>query len=399
MDFSDSPEEAAFRAEASVFLDENAPEKVPNPYQQVTREAQLAALPGAREWHATQTRDGWGVLLWPVEHGGRGLGPIEQMIWNQEKSKRNLTESIFSPQVGMVGPTIIAHGTEEQKEQHLAGILNGDTMWCQLFSEPGAGSDLAGLATRGVRDGDDWIITGQKTWSSFADIADWGFMLVRTDPSLPKHEGISYFLVDMKQPGIETQPLRQMTGSELFCEVFFNEVRVPDSNRLGPVGGGWSVANTTLLHERMMMGGMGNQFSFDNLLRDARERGVQFDDVTLDEIGRVQAWSKALDMLNARIMTKVRLGKNPAAESSVMKLAMARLYSRCSDLGLRVQGAEALIQAGEWQKHFLTSPAFHIAGGSDEIQKNTAAERVLGLPRDPYDLRGTPFDQLPRSAR
>ncbi len=399
MDFQDSPEEAQFRADACAFLDEHTPEHVPNPYVEDTAEAQLAALPGARAWQRTLYDHGWAALMWPKEHGGRGVGPIQQMIWNQEKTRRGLADAIFVSGIGMAGPTIIAHGTAEQKEEHLDPMLRGDTLWCQLFSEPGAGSDLAGLSTRGERDGDDWIVTGQKTWGSFADLADWGFLLVRTDPTLPKHQGITYFLVDMKSPGIETRPLRQMTGKDLFNETFLNEVRIPDSNRLGPEGGGWAAANTTLMHERMLMGGMGNQWSFDNLIRLAKERGVNFDDVTRDEFGRIAAWTKALELLNARIMTKIGRGQNPTTESSVMKLALARLYERCSDLGLTVQGDEALLWPGEWQKHYLTAPAFSIAGGSSEIQKNVAAERVLGLPRDPVDLKNVPFDQLPKSAR
>ncbi len=399
MDLRDSPEEAAFRAEAGAFLDAHAPARVPNPYVETTREAQEAALPGARAWQRTLAEHGWAALLWPEQYGGRGLGPIQQMIWNQEKGRRGLGDSVFVGGVGMAGPTIIAHGSEEQKAQHLPKTLTGETLWCQLFSEPGAGSDLAGLSARGVRDGESWVITGQKTWSSFADLADWGYLLVRTDPTVPKNRGITYFLIDMKSPGIETRPLRQMTGSELFNEVFLEELRVPDANRLGPEGGGWAAANTTLMHERMIMGGMESQFSFENLVKLAKQRGVAFDDVTRDEIGRVHAWSKALELLNARVMTKVSRGENPLAESSVIKMALARLYSRCADLGLRVQGLDATLRAGEWQKHFLTAPAFHIAGGSDEIQKNMAAERVLGMPRDPVDLRDVPFEDLPRSAR
>ncbi len=397
MDFADSPREAVFRAEARAFLEEHAPERVPNPYREDTPEAQRAALPGARAWQRTLCEHGFAGLLWPAEHGGRGLGPIEQTIWNQELARFGLGESVFLGGVGMAGPTIIAHGTQAQCAEHLRPMLRGDLLWTQLFSEPGAGSDLVSLAARGVRDGDDWIISGQKTWSSFAHFADWGYLLVRTDPDAPKHRGITYFLVDMKSPGIDVRPLRQMTGAELFNEVFLEEVRLPDANRLGEAGGGWAVANTTLMYERMVMGGLDRQFSFDALVALARERPGLLDDVTRDQLAQLYTRLKSLELLNARIMTKLGRGENPSTEGSVMKLALARVYSQAAELGLRVQGDDALRGRGAWQRHFLEAPAFHIAGGTDEVQKNIAAERVLGLPRDPHDLRDVPFSQLPRS--
>jgi len=396
MDFRDSEQEAAFRGEARAFLAAQTTD-IPNPYQQSTPEAQRETLPGARAWQHTLYEHGWASVLWPEAFGGRGLGPIEQIIWNQELGRVGLGDSIFLGGVGMAGPTIIAHGSEPQKEMHLRPMLCGDQLWCQLFSEPGSGSDLASLATRAVRDGDDWIVTGQKTWSSFAHLADWGFLLVRTDPALPKHQGITYLLVDMQSPGIETRPLRQMTGGELFNDVFFEEVRVPDANRLGEVGGGWQVCNTTLMYERMAMGGMERHFSFEKLRALAIEQREHLDDLDRDDFARLYAWVKSLELLNARIMTKLSRGENPSRESSVMKLAFARVYTLAAELGLRVQGEAALVRDGAWQQHFLEAPAFHIAGGTDEIQKNIAAERVLGLPRDPFDLRDVPFQELPRS--
>ncbi len=396
MDFRDSPNEAAFRAEARAFLEAHAPDELANPYEEDTLEEQQRALPGAREWQRTLYEQGWAGLLWPREYGGRGLGPIEQFIWNQELGRVGVSESVFVPAVGMAGPTIIAHGSDEQKDRHLRPMLRGDVLWCQLFSEPGAGSDLASLATRAVRDGDDWIVTGQKTWSSFAHFADWGYLLVRSDPVLPKHQGITYLLVDMRSPGIDVRPMRQMTGGALFCEVFLEEVRIPDGTRLGAEGGGWAIANTTLMYERMAMGGLDRQFSFDDLVQLALVSERPLDDVTRDELARLYAWLKTLELLNARIMTKISRGENPSTESSVVKLALARIYTRAGELGLRLQGPAAL-GSGKWQKHFLEAPAFHIAGGTDEIQKNIAAERVLGLPRDPFDLRDVPFNELPRS--
>jgi alkylation response protein AidB-like acyl-CoA dehydrogenase len=275
-------------------------------------------------------------------------------------------------------------------------MLRGDLLWCQLFSEPGAGSDLAGLQTRALRSGDGWVVTGQKTWSSFAHFADWGYLLARTDSDVPKHRGISYFLLDMKTPGIEVRPLRQITGAAMFNEVFLEDVRIPDANRLGREGGGWAVANTTLMYERMAMGGLDRQFSFDDLVALAKASDRPLDGVLRDELARLYTWGKALELLNARIMTKIGRGENPMTESSVVKLALARLYSKAGELGLRLQGSDAL-GWGAWQKHFLEAPAFHIAGGTDEVQKNIAAERVLGLPREPDPSRELPFRELPRS--
>ncbi len=395
MDLHDSPAEARFRAEARAFLEAHVPETLDNPYEQDDLDAQRRALPGARAWQLELFEHGWAGLLWPAEFGGRGAGPTEQFIWNQELGRMGLGNSIFLGSE-LVGPTIIAHGSDEQKNRHLRPMLRGDLLWCQLFSEPGAGSELAGLQTRALRSGDGWVVTGQKTWSSFAHFADWGYLLARTDSDVPKHRGISYFLLDMKTPGIEVRPLRQITGAAMFNEVFLEDVRIPDENRLGPEGGGWAVANTTLMYERMAMGGLDRQFSFDDLVALAKASDRPLGGVLRDELARLYTWGKALELLNARIMTKIGRGENPMTESSVVKLALARLYSKAGELGLRLQGSDAL-GWGAWQKHFLEAPAFHIAGGTDEVQKNIAAERVLGLPREPDPSRELPFRELPRS--
>ena len=396
MDLRDSPAEAAFRAEVRAFLEAHAPGEYVHVWgQNVDHEAVLRA---SRAWQATLYRHGWAALTWPREHGGRGLGPIEQIIWNQEMARAGLGESIFVVGIGMAGPTLIAHGTGEQKRRYLDPMLRGDEIWCQLFSEPGAGSDLAGLACRAVSRGGDWLVSGQKTWCSGGHYADWGILLARSDPSVPKNEGITYFLLDMKAPGVEIRPLRQMTGGEHFNEVFLNEVRIPDACRLGPEGGGWGVAMTTLLNERMAIGGMERMsFRWEDFLRHARRCSNRIDDALRDEIARLYTWVKTLELLNARMITKLGRGQMPAAEASVMKLAMARIVTRAGELGLRLLGPDAMAKDGPWQDIFLMAPSFHIAGGTDEIQKNQAAERVLGLPRDPRPDRDVPFDQLPRA--
>ena len=395
MDFRDSPKEAEFRAEARAFLEAHAPEEPVDFFDDEADEEEL--LEKSLDWQKILFEHGWASVTWPREYGGRGLGPIEQIIWNQELARAGFGESMFVVGVGMAGPTIIAHGSDQQKERFLAPMLRGDEIWCQLFSEPGAGSDLASLACRAERDGDEWVVTGQKTWCSGAHYAQWGILLARTAPKLPKNKGITYFLVDMKSPGIEVCPLRQMTGGSHFSEVFLNEVRIPDANRLGAEGEGWAAARTTLMNERMAIGGMERMFSFDELRDLLRAKPGGLDGATRDEAARVYAWVQTLDLLNKRIITKLGRGKIPTAEASVMKLALARLISRGSALALRALGADALLRPGSWQNQFLYAPAFHIGGGTDEIQKNIAAESVLGLPREPATDREVPFDELPRS--
>jgi len=396
MDLNDSPEEAAFRAEARAFLEAHAPRTKRDLYDEGADEAALLAE--SRAFQRTLHEHGWAALLWPKAYGGRGLGPIQSIVWNQELARAGIGESIFVVGIGMAGPTIIAHGSEEQKQRYLPPMLRGDEVWCQLFSEPGAGSDLAALATRAVQDErtGDWIVSGQKVWCSGGHYADFGILLARTDPRAPKHKGITYFLLDMRSPGVEVRPLRQMNGGAHFSEVFLSDVRVPDAARLGPVNAGWSAAMTTLLNERMAIGGIDRMFSFDALLAHARAHPERMDAHARDELARIWVWVRSLELLNARVITKLGRGMIPAAESSVMKLAIARIVSRSADLALRLLGPEAVLRKGPWQNQWLFAPALHIAGGTDEIQKNIAAERVLGLPRDADPFRDLPFEKLPR---
>ncbi len=393
MDFRDSDAHAAFRAEARAFLDEHAPDPA-----ELYGDDPLAAshFDAHQAWQRKLAAHGWSGLNWPEEYGGRGLGPIEQIIWNQELARKGLGLSMFMPGISMAGPTIIAHGTEEQKQRYLGPLLQGDEVWCQLFSEPGAGSDLASVGCRAERDGDDWVIQGQKTWSSGAEDADFGILLCRTDPSVPKHAGITYFLLPMDTPGVEIRPIRQMNDATHFADTFLNEVRIPDACRLGPVGGGWTCAMTTLMNERIGMGGM-ETFRFDDLAELARTRRERVDSVLRDELVKVYGWGKTLELLNARIVTKLERGQIPDAESSVMKLAIARLMTKAADVGLRLQGPEGMLRPGHWQNQFLFAPAMHVAGGTDEIQKNVAAERTLGLPKEPRSDRDVPFEALPRN--
>ncbi|MEN8160709.1 MAG: acyl-CoA dehydrogenase family protein [Myxococcota bacterium] len=401
MDFRDSPSEAAFRAEATAFLAEHAPER----FRSYTTEGadMEEVFQEHVVWQKKLAAHGWGALTWPKEFGGRGLGPIEQIIWNEELTRLGGAHSMLAVGIGMAGPTLIAHGTDAQKERYLAKLLYADEVWCQLFSEPGAGSDLASLATRAVRDGDEWIVNGQKTWCSGAQHADFGILIARTDPKAPKHQGITYFLLDMKLPGIEVRPLVEMTGEARFNEVFLSDVSLPDSARLGEVGQGWSITQTTLLNERMAMAGLSSLLDFDALRALVKERldEIRGDDgeraLLREETARVYSELKSLELLNARVVTKLGRGQIPSAESSVMKLALARVMTRAAEAAMKAMGPGALLRRGFWQNEFLFAPAWHIAGGTDQVQKNVCAERVLGMPRDLHDTKDIPFDQLPRS--
>ena len=303
---------------------------------------------------------------------------------------------MLSGGLDMLGPTLIQHGSDAQKARFLGPTARGDILWCQLFSEPGAGSDLASLATRAVRAGDGWLVNGQKVWSSFANHADFGFLLARTDPSVPKHAGIGFFLVDMKTPGIEVRPLVEMTGGNHFNEVFFTDVRVPGENGVGAPGAGWAIARTTLAHERRSIGSFSALEPFERVAKLVRERGGS-DAASADELARLYCWARALDLLAARVDTHIARGLDPGRAALVMKNAIGDVMLRAADLGMRALGADALAADSPLHHDFLFAPSMHIGGGSEEVLKNVAAEQGLGLPREPDAWKGVPFEKLPRS--
>jgi alkylation response protein AidB-like acyl-CoA dehydrogenase len=303
--------------------------------------------------------------------------------------------------VGMVGPTLVAHGSGGQKERFLPAMLRGDDLWCQLFSEPDAGSDLAGLTTRAVRDGDDWVITGQKVWTSSASRAAWGMLLARSDWDAPKHKGITYFLLDMATPGITIRPLRQMTGDEHFCEVFLEEVRIPDANVVGVPGEGWRIAQTTLTSERSSIAGGGNVDP--NALAALARRYRRADDpVVRQAVTRVHIQAELLRFLRYRTQTALSQGRRPGQEASVMKLAHSRYMRELTRAAVHIQGAAGQLAWSDdgtgdmWQRRFLHAPSLGIAGGSDQVQANIIGERALGLPSEPRDPADAPFRQGPR---
>jgi alkylation response protein AidB-like acyl-CoA dehydrogenase len=394
MDFDDTPEEAAFREEATSFLAAHAPPGGLRYDQLVDMAERVRAQ---RAWQRVLHQHGWAVPNWPREWGGRGLTPAQNVIWQQECARVGVGEGVLNGGLSMLGPTLIAHGSEEQKQRFLAPTARGEILWAQLFSEPGSGSDLASLATRAVRDGDAWVVNGQKVWSSFANYADMGFLLARSDARAPKHQGMVYLLIDLAQPGVEVRPLIEMTGGNHFNEVFFSDALVPDAHRVGPEHGGWTIARTTLMLERSSIGSFSALRQVDKLLDLVRRRGTAVPGVLADRIARLYTHAKGLDLLNKRMLTAVSHGGVPGAEGSVMKNAMADLMLEAADLGMTLLGEDALASGHLYEHDFLFAPSMHIGGGTQEIMKTLVAEQVLGLPREPDAFRGRPFDEVPRS--
>ncbi len=403
MDFDETPQDAAFRAEAIQWLDAHRSDSVAQQARRQPGEDDAEFVKRARAWQALMAEHRWAAVTWPESYGGRGATAAQAAIFNEEAAKRSLPARPFVVGTGMAGPTIIDHGTDEQQARFLAPMLQGDEVWCQLFSEPGAGSDLAGLATRAVRDGDEWVIDGQKVWTSGADYSDYGMLLARTDSDVPKHRGITYFLIDMRQPGIEVRPLRQMTGSAHFSEVFFSGARVPHDAVLGEVGAGWSVAMTTLANERTFMGGHSSGPGVNDLLELARASGVAADPIVRQRLAAAYTRSRLMEFLGMQVRTAASKGQPPGPGASVLKVMASSNLRQNADLALEIQGAGGMLagvtapEEGRWQQLFLSAPSIRIAGGSDEIQRNIMGERVLGLPPEPRLDKTIAFRDVPTS--
>jgi alkylation response protein AidB-like acyl-CoA dehydrogenase len=407
VDFDDTPEEAQLRADARAWLDVNAiPKGHPDDFSAgiwTSDYSEATYVKRCREWQGRLADGGWAGITWPVEVGGRGGRPIDQVIFNQEQARYGVSNGVFAIAIGMVGPTLLAHGSDEQRHRHLPAMLRGDEVWCQLFSEPDAGSDLANVTTRAVRDGDHWVVTGQKVWTSSAQRAEWGILLARTDPEVPKHRGITYFLVDMASPGIGIRPLRQMTGDAHFSEVFLDGVRVPAANVVGAVGEGWKVAQTTLASERTAIAGGSGGADPPGLIALARAHGKADDPLIRQAVVDAHLRSELLRFLRLRSQTALSQGRRPGAETSVMKLAYARFMQQMTTAAMHVQGATAMLagpdlpRGGVWTTKFLHAPSLRIAGGSDQVQANIVGERVLGLPPEHRVDRDVPFRELARN--
>jgi alkylation response protein AidB-like acyl-CoA dehydrogenase len=395
VDFTLTPDQEAFRDRVRTWLKANIPDEWKALGSTDVPRAEAYEL--GRRWQRKLFEGGFIGVTWPREYGGQGLSFVEEMILHEEMALQKAPPILNILGVGMAGPTIIAYGTEAQKKRYPARILSCEEIWCQGYSEPNSGSDLAALQTRAVKDGDHYVINGQKVWTSLAHVADWMMLLARTDPDAPKHKGITYFLLDMHAPGVTVKPLKQITGDAEFNEVFFDNVRVHESQVLGEVNNGWAVGLTTLMYERLALG-FGLQVRLRIALESLIDMGRRVEKtgrvVTKDPLMRqklAQLWidTEALKYTGARAITRLLRGELPGPEASAGKMSWVETHQRLQELAMEIEGpygqlvkgSERAIDGGVWQYSFLRSRANSIEGGTTEIQKNIIGERVLGLPR------------------
>ena len=407
MDFNDSPEEATFRKEVRAFLDQHARlrrESNESAYDEAIDDAERVAI--AKRWQKTLADAGWACIGWPKTYGGRDATPIEQVIWNQEVKRYVTPDGLFIIGQGMCAPTLMAHATEEQKAHHLPRIASGEEVWCQLFSEPVAGSDLAGIKTRAVKDGDEWVVNGQKVWTSGAHYSDWGLLITRTDPGVPKHKGLTMFFLDMKSPGVEVRPIKQINGNKDFNEVYFTDVRIPDSQRLGNPGEGWKVALVTLMNERLAVGsGLSNTVM--DVFRAAETVDLEDAPAIRNQAVRehLADWycrEMGLKYTTYRMISALSRGEDPGPEASISKVVVGANNNESASYALDVQDMGGILDdeelsgfGNQFQRQFMRSPANRIEGGSDEILRNIIAERVLGMPADIRPDKNVPFNEVP----
>jgi alkylation response protein AidB-like acyl-CoA dehydrogenase len=379
VDLRDTPDEAAFRAELRAWLDANLPEEK----RGGRGGAQRFDDSFGREWSRMLHEAGYAGLTWPIEYGGAGAPYSFQAIFYEETARAQAPGHVGVIGLGMAGPTIMAHGTDAQKQAHLAKILSAEEIWCQGFSEPGAGSDLAAARTRAERRGEHYVVNGQKVWSSFAHIADYCILVTLSDPEAPRYQGLTYLIVDMHAPGVEVRPLRQITGEAEFNEIFFNDVEVPVSNRLGEEGQGWQVAMTTLLHERGTLGfalTAALEVGVNRLLDVARDR-VNGESSLRERVANEWIELQALRYTNYRALGTLQRTGIPGPEGSAIKLRWSEQNQRMTKLGRELHGPEGILDDGWWHHQQLRSRGNTIEAGTSEILRNIVAERVLGLPR------------------
>ncbi len=402
MDFNDTPREAAFRAEARAWLDANQPDGWPAE----NLAEYIKDLSRCKAWQARKADARWACLDWPEAYGGRGASAIERIIWTQEEGELGYLSNPFIIGHGMAGQTIMAHGTDAQKERFLPPMIRGDEIWCQLFSEPSAGSDLAGLRTRAVRDGDEWVVSGQKIWTSLAHVADFGIIVTRSDPEVPKHRGLTYFIIDMKAAGVEVRPIKQASGESDFNEVFLTDVRIPDHYRLGAVGEGWRVAMTTLMNERLAVG-TSFPTNFDDIMRLARDLQTEHgpalgDPAVRDRIADWYVRASGLKYTGYRTLSALSRGEAPGPEASMTKLVLGIGRQDLASLALDLLDAGGIVSDpalapldATFHKLFLRAAGNRLEGGTDEIMRNIIAERVLGLPPEIRVDKDVAFNKIP----
>jgi alkylation response protein AidB-like acyl-CoA dehydrogenase len=397
MNFTFTPEETAFREEVRGWIKKNVPGDWGTPKWPIPEDDE-AYYREAQNWGRKLYEGGWAGITWPKQYGGRGATPIEQFIFQEELSKHRTPNTFGVIGIGMAGPTIMTHGRDDQKDRYLRKILSGDEIWCQGFSEPNAGSDVASLKTTAIPNGDSYVINGQKIWTSVAHRAHFCILVTKTDPHAQKHKGLTYLIVDMKAPGVTVQPLRQITGDAEFNEVFFNDVRVPKENILGRENEGWAVAITTLMHERVNIAALlyGNikrtLHDVAQLAKTVKRNGkpLSEDPIIRSKLARMYANIETQRLNNLRMRAQMRANQDPGAIGSIFKLIWATANMTLLEIPLEILGpyAEQLPESaahddvvGTWMKQFLRSRANSIEGGTSEILRNIIADRVLGLPR------------------
>lgn len=398
MDFNDTAVEATFREEVKTWLSGN----IPKPDELKG----LDYVSKAKLWQKRKYDAGWACIRWPKEHGGRDASAIDQVIWNQEESNFDTPDSVFGIGHGMCAPTMMAWATDEQNKKYIPKLASGEDVWCQLFSEPAGGSDLAALRTRAEKDGDDWVINGQKIWTSGAQHSDFGILITRTDPEVPKHRGLTMFFLDMKSAGVDIRPIKQANGDSGFNEVYFDNVRIPDAQRLGEVGEGWKVSLTTLMNERLAIGGSITT-GFPEIkelvdqLRVASGPAIN-DPAVRSKLADWYAKSAGLKNTASRAISALSKGETPGPENSIGKLVAGGMMQDIAKFSLDLQGlsgaiVDPKIAAGSarLQAMLMRSPAVRIEGGTDQILRNIISERVLGLPEDMRADKGMPFNKIP----
>jgi alkylation response protein AidB-like acyl-CoA dehydrogenase len=376
MDLTLSPAEEEFRDELRGWIEANHPGREPD--------GDVESFEFRRAWQRKLNERGWAGLSWPAEYGGAGGTLVEQAIFYEEIARSGAPPMANGLALAMGGPTVIAHGTEEQKQRYLAPILSAEEIWCQGFSEPESGSDLASLKTRAVRDGDEWVVTGQKVWTTMAHQSKWCMLVARTDPDAAKHRGLTYFLMDMEQDAVEIRPLVQITGEAEFNELFIEEARIPHENIVGGENNGWAVAITTLMHERVGLAfalQVQVQIALRELMAEIRERGQADDPVIRQRLGQLYIEAQVLRLNAYRGLTGMMKRGSPGPEGSLGKWHWAEVNQALTELAMDVAGPRAQLVDPTWTYRFLRARANSIEGGTTEILKNIVAERVLGLPR------------------
>jgi alkylation response protein AidB-like acyl-CoA dehydrogenase len=393
VDLNDTPEQAAYRAEARAWLEAHKDEAPPRSGS--TEDS--AYINARRTWQGKLAEAGLAAVTWPKEVGGRGLGPIEQVTVNQEISRAQVPGILDVIGIGMLGPCLIAHGSEEQKSRHLGPMLHGDEVWCQMFSEPAAGSDLAAIQAR-ARENEDgsWTLNGQKVWTTNAQFASFGLLLARTDPDVPKHKGLTMFIVPMDAEGVTVRGLRQISGEAEFNEVFFDDVRLERDAVVGGVGNGWGTALTVLMYERLTIGFGSENFGSPRRLAEtlASDPGARIDSDARQRLGEIITDLLAVRFNGYRALTALARGQIPGPEAGLAKVTMVNAAIAATDLGADVVGPEALSVDNEWSYLISFLPGLKSAGGTEQILRNTIGERVLGLPPEPRLDKGVPFSEL-----